>query len=402
MNVKTKFNHKSLLTLFILFWISMFLLFSQKKSATFAQESTLTSTSSTPTTFATATLTPTIKKATPTETFILPTAANQSMLENITSTQQIPVSAWRAPIYPVPWGVNPHDHFLFERPISVEYVNWSSEYTYGVKLEEFTLTHTGIDIRAQENAPVLAAGDGVVQWSGFGLNVFGHEDDPYGYSVVIRHNFGYQGQALYTVYSHLSEVDVTSGDKVKVGEMIGKVGETGNATGPHLHFEVRLGENQLYSIQNPLLWISPPIGTGILVGDIRTSYNIHIPYPSTNEIYSQGNRIKLINLETKEEFTFTTYGSTTEVKSDPYYQENLVVPDLPAGQYEIQIKHYDEEFTQEIEIKSGEITYFKYILARGFIMHLPEPADVNQIPFPSATPTLTPTITPTPTATPIN
>ncbi len=380
----------------------LILIFSQHLPTTFAQDaSTPTNRSTSPTLSSTKTPTQT---ATPTPSptatqFVLPTPINQSMLANLTPTLQIPISAWRAPLYPVPWGVNPHDHFLFQRPISVEYVNWSSDYTYGVKLQEFTLAHTGIDIRAQENAPVLAVADGVVQWSGFGLNVFGHADDPYGFSVVIRHNFGYQGQPLYTVYSHLSEVDVVSGQKVKVGELIGKVGETGNATGPHLHFEVRLGENQLYSIQNPLLWIAPPIGTGILVGDIRTTYNIHIPYPSTNEIYSQGNRIKLINLDTKEEFTYSTYGSTTEIKSDPYYQENLVVPDLPEGHYEIQIKHYGEKFTQEVEIKSGEITYFKYILARGFIMHMPALPETTQIPFPTATPTMTPTITPTPTIT---
>ncbi len=91
-------------------------------------------------------------------------------------------------------------------------------------------------------------------------------------AVAIRHDFGYQDQQLYTIYAHMEEVDVVVGQWVNTGAVIGKVGSTGNTTGPHLHFEVRLGENSFYSTRNPVLWMAPPQGYGVLVGRVTADY----------------------------------------------------------------------------------------------------------------------------------
>ena len=87
-------------------------------------------------------------------------------------------------------------------------------------------SHAGVDIKTKPNDKVLAAFDGVVTQSG---PYFG-----YGNYIVIRHAFGFS-----TCYSHQSKNFVKVGQKVKAGEVIGLTGQTGRATTPHLHFEIR-------------------------------------------------------------------------------------------------------------------------------------------------------------------
>lgn len=86
--------------------------------------------------------------------------------------------------------------------------------------------HQGIDIDAPKGTAVVSALDGVVK------DV--RQSPEYGNVVEIDHN-----QAFSTVYAHLDQVMVAIGQKVKKGEIIGTVGDTGNATASHLHFEVR-------------------------------------------------------------------------------------------------------------------------------------------------------------------
>jgi murein DD-endopeptidase MepM/ murein hydrolase activator NlpD len=85
--------------------------------------------------------------------------------------------------------------------------------------------HSGIDIDAPQGSKVLATADGVVVLAGW----YGD----YGKTVIIRHSSGY-----LTLYGHLSQIDVKEGQKVKAGDVVGRVGSTGRSTGPHLHYEV--------------------------------------------------------------------------------------------------------------------------------------------------------------------
>src|SRR5688572_2955116 len=118
-----------------------------------------------------------------------------------------PVSAWRPPQYPVPLALSPFDHFYLARPIAADEVNWPlANYRYGGTFLNKDVTHTGVDIPAKYGSPVLASGPGTVVWAGWGL-FSGTPDnvkDAYGMAVAIRHDFGYQGQALYTIYAHMS------------------------------------------------------------------------------------------------------------------------------------------------------------------------------------------------------
>ncbi|RPI29239.1 MAG: M23 family metallopeptidase [Acidobacteria bacterium] len=111
---------------------------------------------------------------------------------------------------------------------------------FGYRLDPFTNVrefHSGIDISAPRGNKVLATADG--------LAVFAQSQVGYGRLVVVRHRFG-----LSTRYGHLSQVAVRVGQRVKKGDIIGYVGSTGRATGPHLHYEVRLNGQAM----NPLLF----------------------------------------------------------------------------------------------------------------------------------------------------
>ncbi|MEU6140794.1 transglycosylase family protein [Streptomyces sp. NPDC047081] len=88
--------------------------------------------------------------------------------------------------------------------------------------------HTGVDFPVPTGTSVKAVGAGTVVSAGWGGS--------YGYQVVIRHPDG-----RYTQYAHLSAISVRAGQSVGGGQRIGRSGATGNATGPHLHFEVRTG-----------------------------------------------------------------------------------------------------------------------------------------------------------------
>lgn len=97
---------------------------------------------------------------------------------------------------------------------------------YGVRLRGWSPgMHHGVDVAAPTGTPIRAMKNGRVEhagaWGGYGL------------SVVIDH-----GRNVRTLYAHMSRIDVSAGQRVRGGDVIGAVGATGNATGPHLHFEI--------------------------------------------------------------------------------------------------------------------------------------------------------------------
>lgn len=101
--------------------------------------------------------------------------------------------------------------------------------------------HTGQDFAVQAGTSVKSVTDGTVVragWSG-----------AYGYEVVVKHAAG-----VYTQYAHLSSITASPGSKISAGQQIARSGNTGNTTGPHLHFEVR-GTPDYGSARAPLTWL---------------------------------------------------------------------------------------------------------------------------------------------------
>ena len=102
--------------------------------------------------------------------------------------------------------------------------------------------HSGIDIgNAYFGTPVVAAMDGYVSYAGW--------LGGYGNCVIINH-----GDGVSTLYGHGQAILTTLHKQVKQGDLIMEVGSTGNSTGPHLHFEVRING---YTV-NPLLYVNEP------------------------------------------------------------------------------------------------------------------------------------------------
>ena len=274
-----------------------------------------------------------------------------------------PVSDWRPPLYEVPWAPTPYDHFLFTRPIAADEVNWPLEnYRYGGVFFK-NQVHTGIDIDAPKRTPILAAGPGKVIWAGFGLlSLSENPKDPYGLAVAIRHDFGYEDMPLYTVYGHMDETFVRRGQHVETGDVLGLVGETGKVTGPHLHFEVRIGRGNYGQSRNPELWIAPPYGWGILVARVM----------DTNGSYLEKHLVKIFSLDKNRWWEVRTYGSTSHaITIDPYYKENMVIGDLPAGRYMVWIKFGDTTYDQEVQIFPGRVSFFTFRGKQGFDLSLP-------------------------------
>jgi hypothetical protein len=96
--------------------------------------------------------------------------------------------------------------------------------------------HTGIDFTAPTGTPVYATGDGKVIFNS-------RNSSGYGLHVVIDHGYGYQ-----TLYAHLSKVEARAGARIKRGEILGYIGNTGTSTAPHLHYEVIKGGNKVNPI----------------------------------------------------------------------------------------------------------------------------------------------------------
>jgi murein DD-endopeptidase MepM/ murein hydrolase activator NlpD len=101
--------------------------------------------------------------------------------------------------------------------------------------------HTGIDLAAPLGTPVMAAADGIVV-------AVAHTSVGYGNYVMIAH-----GGGVITLYAHLLETDVSTGDKVARGKKIGLEGMSGLATGPHVHFEVRINDQ----VVDPMRFLTP-------------------------------------------------------------------------------------------------------------------------------------------------
>lgn len=96
-----------------------------------------------------------------------------------------------------------------------------------------SILHTGLDFTAPVGTEIYSTGNGTVQkieYNGRG----------YGHNVIISHGFGYE-----TLYGHMSKIKVRQGEKIKRGDVIGFVGNSGTSTGPHLHYEVMKNGNKI-------------------------------------------------------------------------------------------------------------------------------------------------------------
>ncbi len=233
---------------------------------------------------------------------------------------------------PLPPGPQFTDHFVFRRPIGDEHINyWARNYSYGSTDIGKRAVHHGVDIPNVTGTPVLAAADGVVFYADSDrATIFGPQPNFYGNVIVLEHAFrDADGQTIYTLYGHLSKIEVVKGQRVKAGQEIGLVGATGVALGSHVHFEVRSGNPTDYgATRNPELWIKPYQGYGVLVGRVMDL---------------NGNLVQGVQVEVQSPEIYRLAYSYTDnsVNGDLALGENFAIPDLPPGYYYVFVKRSD-------------------------------------------------------------
>lgn len=285
----------------------------------------------------------------------------------------IPVTAEYVTRAPIDWQPPPllpplsrdplgRDHYWFIRPVDSNANNQGLYYyPYGSDgADDAYRVHAGIDMPNPIGETVRAAGSGVVVWARDGLRTeSGSFQNTYSYGnvVVVAHDFGYRGRPLYTLYAHLSAVLVIEGQGVRAGDPIGLVGNTGRVTGPHVHFEVRLGDAGSGEVPgygetyNPVLWMVPYVGTGVIAGRV---------------VDSVGDSLMDVDITIRDwgrgivADTTTTYiyaGAGVDINADPSWEENFVVSDLPAGRYEVIANLDGMRIPQIVTVIEGTTTF---------------------------------------------
>lgn len=263
-----------------------------------------------------------------------------------------PPEGWRPPPYKVPLSLHYDDHYWLARPLPSGSRNYDLEwYPFGndVQLPELPSyrIHHGIDFPNETGTPVLAAGSGTVVHAGplpsprNGVNYYGN-------TVVILHDWQWQEQDVYTLYAHTLELFVQEGDVVQQGQLIAGVGSSGEVSGPHLHFEVRVGSNNYGDARNPALWLAPFEGWGTLAGRL---------VDKNSEMISSASLTLLpLNVDTAVRKQRTYYPT---VRSDEVWRENFVFGDLPAGRYRLMIDANDgvHVYEREVEIFPGQTSF---------------------------------------------
>jgi len=246
-------------------------------------------------------------------------------------------------------------HFIFQNPIfrpGNSFVD--TTYPYGSTQNGLREPHHGVEFLNKFGTPVHAASDGVVQFAGPDKEaVYSPWKDFYGNVVVIRHT-----NEMYTLYAHLSKINVKVGEEVKAGDQIGEVGQSGVATGSHLHFEVRRSSDgtDYFSTQNPNLWLIPNKDeSGNPLGAISFA------------IKDQSGEFRFV------EFTARYYPDKNGPKLKSHYlvtyaidmmllDENAALGDLPSGYYYIALKYNGHLYERWVEVKSGKLTQVVFIV----------------------------------------
>lgn len=258
----------------------------------------------------------------------------------------------------IPGPPSETDHFWISRPFLPSARNQlaSPNYQFGSTAYGRYRIHHGLDLSNPAGTPILAAVTGEVIHAGV--------DDPvllapftnfYGKSVVIRldRRLPVAGGELdvFLLYGHMSEVTVTVGQRVGPGDVVGTIGMTGIAIGPHLHIEVRVGSNTYDKSVNPYLWLQPREGTGVVAVRLLTSDGRTWP----------GGRVSLLGLGEGGSVTYSRqidiYLNGEPLSPDPLFGENGALGSVPAGRYLLVTTVNGERIRKEISVRAGETSF---------------------------------------------
>lgn len=219
--------------------------------------------------------------------------------------------------------------FPLQRPIGESgNVQIDPTYRFGGTQNGNRVPHHGVEFTNPSGTPVLAVGEGDVVFAGWddGTQISPWRDY-YGNVVVIRHAIGGEPQPVFSVYAHLSVMQVEAGQRVAAGQQVGLVGASGGAQGSHLHFEVRYGGWGYGDSLNPALWLAPLAGHGALAVRITDSGGNAVS-PVNVRIQWYKDRAK----EANAAYAVEPYNQNEPwpVRPHPRLGETFVLTDLPT------------------------------------------------------------------------
>lgn len=249
---------------------------------------------------------------------------------------------------------SPNDHYWLGRPVPTGGVVWTDKaYPYGSTRGGTLRPHHGVEFNVLSGTPVFAAAGGTIVVAGDDLTVaYGPHANFYGNLVVIQHDSSYDGQPLYTLYGHLSEVLVSVGQTVGAAEQIAFSGSSGIADGSHLHFEVRAGQNSYAGTRNPLLWLYPFRGRGVVAGRV-TFADGGLAYEAP---------VALRRLDAPSPYSATTTYAQEQLNPDDGWQENFALDDVAAGYYEVSVRSGEETIKTEVWVYPYQTSFVEIVL----------------------------------------
>ena len=250
-----------------------------------------------------------------------------------------------------------NDHFWIGRPFP-DFVGGqlaSPNYQFGSTAGGRYRIHHGIDISNPQGTPVRAATVGEVIHAG--------PDDPellgpyngfYGNAVVIRldQKLPVAGGEMnvFLLYGHLSEVLVQPGQRVQPDDIVGRVGMTGIAIGPHLHVEVRLGINDYEHSVNPYLWMTPLEKSGAVAVRLLTADGRTWPGARLTLARFEGGKAVWARL-------IETYRDDETIGPDPTWGENGAMGSVPPGAYVLVANVNGQQIRTELTVDEGRTTF---------------------------------------------
>lgn len=280
---------------------------------------------------------PTLAPVTPTATAVpTPTASATAALPPTFTPPALP-------------GTDGKDHYWFMRPVPDDGVTWTDKiYPYGGTRGGLLRPHHGVEFQVAFGTALFAAGPGTVVVAGLDdQTAFGPTANFYGGLIVIEHENRLDGQPVFTLYGHLSEIAVIVGQQVAAGDYIGRSGASGIADGPHLHFEVRVGSNQYGATRNPSLWIYPFRDQGTVAG--------RVTFPDGSLVQNVTVTLHRVDAPSTYRGTSTYTGAT--VNGDDRLRENFVLDDVPAGYYQVIVNTGDRRNKVETWVYAGRTAF---------------------------------------------
>ncbi len=248
------------------------------------------------------------------------------------------------------------DIYWLESAFSPSYNQmYSASYEFGSTAGGRYRPHHGVDISNPLGTPVISMASGEVIHAGpDNPMLLGPYNNFYGNSVVVRLDQKLstsEGEKeVFLLYGHMNEVFAQRGTHINRGDSVGTVGMSGIAIGPHLHVEIRVGQNSYMTVVNPVLWIKPQQGAG----------SVAVRLVNAEGRSWSGARVSLLRYEgdgARWVRTVEVYRSEERLRSNPVWGENGAAANLPAGAYYVAAEVNGEKVGENIVIEDGKTTF---------------------------------------------